>query len=340
MISPKVGPSCRRRHYGIAGQRYPVSDLLARNGKGDGYSRFLRIFGPHLRHSLSETGPLSFSLSSFLRIPSFVFLPVLCSAGPPLRRLVAPSGHPVQQAKKTGGPRVAAGDRPSPSCIVPSCLRVVFRCPDSTAGNAPVVPQSCLLYLRVRRAVMVDGDQHAGRDPARSVCTRTLCARCWPTPWPPGYQRQTPPGRPKLSPTPASSTGVLEDDLRRPRKQRHTAKRIFERLRDEYGVPRRIHHGQGAMQERVAVRTREMFVPLSPCAWDTPSATFARSWWSLAAWSRRAHCTSAGLGFHISSSPEPRPAAATGKKGKKKGARRLADPSATSRWAQLRQRGG
>jgi hypothetical protein len=29
--------------------------------------------------------------------------------------------------------------------------------------------------------------------------------------------------------------GILVDDKSRPKKQQHTAKRIFERLRDEYG---------------------------------------------------------------------------------------------------------
>ena len=50
-----------------------------------------------------------------------------------------------------------------------------------------------------------------------------------------GYRRQSPPRRPKLEPFTGVIDRILEDDLRRPRKQRHTAKRIFEHLRDEYG---------------------------------------------------------------------------------------------------------
>ena len=38
---------------------------------------------------------------------------------------------------------------------------------------------------------------------------------------------------------------ILEGDTRVPRKQRHTAKRIFERLRDEYGFDRPADHSQG-----------------------------------------------------------------------------------------------
>src|SRR6476620_8270563 len=52
---------------------------------------------------------------------------------------------------------------------------------------------------------------------------------------PPGYARKKPPARPKLDPFILVIDGILLDDKSRPKKQQHTAKRIFERLRDEYG---------------------------------------------------------------------------------------------------------
>jgi len=55
---------------------------------------------------------------------------------------------------------------------------------------------------------------------------------------PPGYQRSGPPKRPKLDPFTGIIDHILEDDRTAHRKQRHTAKRIFERLRDEYGFMR------------------------------------------------------------------------------------------------------
>ena len=55
---------------------------------------------------------------------------------------------------------------------------------------------------------------------------------------------------------------VLEDDHGRPRKQRHTAKRIFERLRDEYGFDGGYTTVKGYVREHRR-QTREMFVPLS-----------------------------------------------------------------------------
>ena len=52
---------------------------------------------------------------------------------------------------------------------------------------------------------------------------------------PPGYRRSRPPARPKLDPYAGIIDGILAADESRPRKQRHTSKRIFERLRDEHG---------------------------------------------------------------------------------------------------------
>ena len=90
------------------------------------------------------------------------------------------------------------------------------------------------VYLRVRKAVMVEGMSireasrvfGLHRDTVRKMTAYSV---------PPGYRRQNPPKRPKLEPFTGVIDRILEDDLRRPRKQRHTAKRIFERLRDEYG---------------------------------------------------------------------------------------------------------
>ena len=52
---------------------------------------------------------------------------------------------------------------------------------------------------------------------------------------PPGYRRSKPPVRPKLDPFIDIIDRILEEDKERPKKQRHTSKRIYERLRDEHG---------------------------------------------------------------------------------------------------------
>ena len=55
---------------------------------------------------------------------------------------------------------------------------------------------------------------------------------------------------------------ILEADRQVPRKQRHTAKRIFERLRDEHGFDGQYTILKDYVRERRR-RTQEMFVPLS-----------------------------------------------------------------------------
>ena len=116
-------------------------------------------------------------------------------------------------------------------------------------------------YLRVRRAVMVEGmsireaSRMFGlhRDTVRKMLAYSV---------PPGYRRQTRPRRPKLEPFTDVIDRILEDDHKVPRKQRHTAKRIFERLRDEYGFDGQYTIVKDYVREHRR-RTKEMFVPLS-----------------------------------------------------------------------------
>jgi len=79
---------------------------------------------------------------------------------------------------------------------------------------------------------------------------------------PPGYRRRQPPKRPKLDPFTAVIDRILEEDRTVHRKQRHTVKRIFERLCDEHGFT----GGYTIVKDYVRERRhgqREMFVPLS-----------------------------------------------------------------------------
>ena len=78
----------------------------------------------------------------------------------------------------------------------------------------------------------------------------------------PGYRRQDPPHRPKLEPFTGVIDAILEADRQVPRKQRHTAKRIFERLRDEHGFTGQYTIVKDYVREGRR-RTQEMFVPLS-----------------------------------------------------------------------------
>jgi transposase len=55
---------------------------------------------------------------------------------------------------------------------------------------------------------------------------------------------------------------ILDDDKRRPAKQRHTAKRIFDRLREEYGFTGDYTIVKDYVRS-AELRSREMFVPLT-----------------------------------------------------------------------------
>src|SRR5438552_1597551 len=78
---------------------------------------------------------------------------------------------------------------------------------------------------------------------------------------PPGYRRSRPPARPKLDPFTGIIDGILTQDEGRPRKQRHTSKRIFERLRDEHGYAGGITIVKDYVLAR-RLRQLEVFVPL------------------------------------------------------------------------------
>ena len=90
------------------------------------------------------------------------------------------------------------------------------------------------LYGRVRRAVLVEG--RSQRTVAREFgVSRKMIRKMLAYSVPPGYRRQQPARRPKLGPWLGVIDAILKEDKTRPAKQRHTAKRIFQRLKEEHG---------------------------------------------------------------------------------------------------------
>src|SRR5271156_4935967 len=117
------------------------------------------------------------------------------------------------------------------------------------------------IYGRVRRAVRVEGKSQ--RAVAREFgLSRDTVRKMLEYAVPPGYQRQQPIKRPKLGPWLGVIDAILKDDKQRPAKQRHTAKRIFERLKAEHGFT----GGYTIVKDYVhtsTLRGQEMFVPLT-----------------------------------------------------------------------------
>jgi transposase len=116
-------------------------------------------------------------------------------------------------------------------------------------------------WAAIRRRVLVDGLSKRAACREFDIHWDTL-QKILDHPEPPGYRRTTPRARPKLDPFLPVIHQILEGDKKAPRKQRHTARRIFERLRDEHGYK----GGLTAVKAAVAagrLRSAEVFVPLA-----------------------------------------------------------------------------
>lgn len=115
-------------------------------------------------------------------------------------------------------------------------------------------------WARVRRKVLVDGRSKRSVMSEEGLHWETL-QKMLSHSWPPGYRRVRKRGR-KIDAHLEWIRRVLDGDREAGRKQRHTAKRIFDRLRSERGY----EGGYTVVKELVAEITamkREVFVPLS-----------------------------------------------------------------------------
>jgi len=142
------------------------------------------------------------------------------------------------------------------------------------------------LYARVRRAVIVE--KMSEREAARQFgLARETVRKMLRYSVPPGYQRQQAVRRPKLDAWTGIIDKILEQDKTRGRKQQHTSKRIFERLRDEHGFT----GGYTIVKDYVRLRhlgRREMFVPLEHPPGDA-QADFGEAMVVIGGVERKAH---------------------------------------------------
>ena len=100
------------------------------------------------------------------------------------------------------------------------------------------------LYARVRHAVLIEGISERAAADRFGINARTV-SKMLKFSVPPGYVRRKPPFRPKLNAFTGVIDAILAADKDRPKKQRHTSKRIFERLRDERGFHGQDHDREG-----------------------------------------------------------------------------------------------
>ncbi|MBK8211997.1 MAG: IS21 family transposase [Rhodospirillales bacterium] len=117
------------------------------------------------------------------------------------------------------------------------------------------------VYAAVRHFVFIEGNSR--REAARvfGLSRETVSKMCRFS-LPPRYTRTKPVKKPKLGALLPVIDAILEADGTAPSKQRHSAKRIFERLRDEHGYA----GGVTVVRDYVRVaraKGRETFVPLA-----------------------------------------------------------------------------
>ena len=118
------------------------------------------------------------------------------------------------------------------------------------------------IWTDIRRKVLVE------KVPKRQICreyqiSHHTLEKMLQNVEPTGYQQR--PGerpRPKLGAFLGVIDQILEDDTTAPKKQRHTAKRIFERLRDEHGYSGSESQVRAVVAQRRG-RHAEVFVPLA-----------------------------------------------------------------------------
>ena len=117
------------------------------------------------------------------------------------------------------------------------------------------------LYAEVRRSVYVEGLSE--RAAARRVgLARETVRKMRRYRLPPGYRRTQPIRCPKLDAFTGIIDQILRDDQHRPKKQRHTAKRIWERLRAEHAFTGGYTIVKDYVREK-RLGGHEMFVPLT-----------------------------------------------------------------------------
>src|ERR1700680_1664508 len=142
------------------------------------------------------------------------------------------------------------------------------------------------IYGRVRRAVLVEGKSERAVAQEFGIARETV-RKMLRYSVPPGYRRERPGKGPQLGPWIGGIDGILKEDKNNPVKQRHTAKRIFDRLRQEYAYT----GGYTIVKDYVRlqqVRTREMFVPLTHAP-GKGQVDFGEAWVIVAGVKCKAH---------------------------------------------------
>jgi transposase len=132
------------------------------------------------------------------------------------------------------------------------------------------------MWNEVHRRILVEGAPKRSIRREYRIGSETL-AKVLASPEPPGYRLSAPRPRPKVGDFLGVIDEILIADRTAPPKQKHTSKRIFERLRDEHG------YTGGITQVKEAVAAARMGRGSRSCRCRTrrarPSSTSVRRPW-------------------------------------------------------------
>ena len=117
-----------------------------------------------------------------------------------------------------------------------------------------------VLYLKVRQHCLTDGNSERQTVKDFGICRHSV-RKMLAHPTPPGYQRKTPISQPVLDPHKDFIDEILVSDKQVHRKQRHTAKRLYDRLKAEKGYTGSYSPVRKYMAA-YRLKTKEMFIPL------------------------------------------------------------------------------
>lgn len=117
------------------------------------------------------------------------------------------------------------------------------------------------LWTEVRRRVLTGGLSRRQAAREYQLNYRTVAKICEHVE-PPGYRKAAARKRPKMAVYLPRIAEILEADKKAPKKQRHTAKRIFARLREEHGYDGSYESVKEAVRE-YRQGHQEVFLPLS-----------------------------------------------------------------------------
>lgn len=142
------------------------------------------------------------------------------------------------------------------------------------------------VYLSIRRACLVEGKSIRQVSEEFGINRRTV-RKMIQNSAPPGYQRKQEAKKPKLGPHLEFIHQILKEDKACPKKQRHTAKRILVRLKEERGY----EGGYTVVRDYIKkyhTLTKEMFCPLEHPPGEA-QVDFGEAWVVIAREKQKCH---------------------------------------------------